>query len=105
MGMPVNDLAVANGPANDQNSSSLSQIRGRISGISSSQQAMWATLGFTADAELFTDTGSLYGDLQNGDIVVDDAGIRYRVTGRARRIAKGSIPDFWRYPLSSTSTT
>lgn len=75
------------------------KIPGRISGVTSSQKAMWATLGFEADAELFC----LDGGLQNNWLVTDDVGVVYRITGRARRYAKGNIVDYWRYPIADTS--
>lgn len=78
-----------------------SQIGGRISSISSRQQAEWLSSGFSADAELFTDVGDIYGNFKNGDVVVDDAGIQYRVVGRARRVGKGNIPNYFKYPLQS----
>ena len=71
-------------------------FKGRISRISSSQILAWGTLGFQADATMYCNRG----DLENGDVVVDDAGVSYLVKGRARSITKGLIHTFWSYPLA-----
>ena len=70
---------------------------GRISGISSQQILAWGTLGFQADCELFC----IDGTLDNGDVVRDDAGVWYRILGRARRVPKGNIHTYWKYPCKS----
>jgi len=72
---------------------------GRVSGISSQQILAWGTLGFQADCDLFTTRG----DLENGDVVMDDAGAQYLVLGRARRVPKGMIHEYYKYPLKSHS--
>ena len=105
LGMPKSDLVVANGPSSDENSPNIQRINGRISRLSSHQQVMWMTLGFEVTGTLYADTGSLYGDLVNGDVVVDDAGIKYRIVGRARSIAKGNLPSYFAYPLKSEQST
>lgn len=85
-------------------------FQGRISGISSRQQQMWLTLGIECDAELFTTlSGPGSGQaqwLQNGDSIVLADGVEapatYLIVGRARRVAKGTIQDFWKWPLKNT---
>lgn len=72
---------------------------GRISGISSQQILAWGTLGFQADCDLFCNDGTL----DDGDVVRDDAGVWYRVLGKARRVHKGNIHTFFKYPLKSQS--
>lgn len=74
-------------------------FRGRVSAINSQQIIAWGTLGFKADADLYT----IRGDLENGDVVVDDAGVNYLVQGRSRRVPKGNIPTYWKYALLSGS--
>lgn len=94
------------GAAGPNPSPGIFTFQGRISGITSHQQAMWSTLGIDCDAELFTvlggpGSGSQW--LQNGDsLTLDDgaeAPVRYRIVGRARRVAKGNIGNYWKFPL------
>lgn len=104
MGMPVNNLVTAPGVTNDGSGQLLAWIAGRISRTTSNQQSVWGTLAFEMDATLYTDVGSIYGDLENGYVVVDDAGIKYRVIGRARSHASGGLPDYFSYPIKSITT-
>lgn len=76
-------------------------INGRISSINSQQQLAWSMQNINADGELFATDGTL----ENGDTMTDDQGILWRVVGRARRVRKGSLPDFYKYPISSHSFT
>jgi hypothetical protein len=84
-------------------------FQGRISHISGRQADQWASKGIEADAELFTLLGGPGSNptawLQNGDSITladgAEAPILYRITGRARRVTKGTICDFWAYPIKS----
>lgn len=72
---------------------------GRISGINSHQILAWATLGFQADAELFTTRD----DLESGDVIQDDVGTSYLIQGRSRRVPKGGIHEYYKYALRTQS--
>lgn len=72
---------------------------GRVSRISGQQILAWATLGMQADCELFC----LRDDLESGDVVTDDEGVSYLITGRMRRVAKGNIHEYYRYTMKTQS--
>ena len=74
---------------------------GRISGISAQQIQGWLTLGIEADATLYTTAGPT--TLFTDDIVTDDQQISYRVTGRARRVHRGSIQDYYAWKIVTTT--
>ena len=74
-------------------------FQGRISSMSSQQILAWGTLGFQADATLYCNRS----DLENGDVVMDDAGVQYLVQSRSRSIEKGTLHTFWKYSLRTMS--
>ena len=81
-------------------------ILGRISGISSRQIEAWRTQGFEATADLFSSCGDMQGGPDNGDFVqfydsnTGGWSSLYRITGRARRVAKGAINSYFKYPVT-----
>lgn len=101
--MPITSLVSPGGTSNN-GAGPIALFNGRISRTASNQNSTWGALTFEMDATLYTDVGSIYGNLENGDVVVDDTGMKYRVIGRARAFAWGSLDNFFSYPLKSITT-
>ena len=76
-------------------------VSGRMVLASGNQIEAWRALAIDAEYELIT----LEDRIQNGDFLLVDSRT-FRVTGtRTKRYAKGTIPDYWKYPCQEISKT
>jgi len=85
LGLPLGDTVLAG-----------SGIKGRLTPPSTSQRAMWMSLGIVASYQFIT----YQSDIQNGDLlIVDERTFRVVGTGGKTYAYSDTIPSYYEYPL------